>query len=247
MSRYYVPRYSFYLVSALCNGSGCVKVRWHQSGHSDSYERCCSAYLPWLLPNISAVCCIPVTVMRFYIGCSCKCPHLQGLLDFDQVVLHITYDQDSWSENGMKRHPAINPEPLEHTHTPPSPGQMRKWVWKCFVNYKVLNRCEGLYGEYHMWSRQKCWHGPWHLSPFPALRLCDSLALKIQDQALELLAESGNADDYLNSSLFLLSFVRKAGCVREEMHRRGTARKAAQGHLQPSLPLPRLSWLLSSS
>ena len=86
------------------------------------------------------------------------------------------------------------------------------------------------------------------VSPFPALRLCESLALKIQDQALELLlAESGNADDYLSSSLFLLSFVRKAGCVREEMHRRSTARKAAQGHLQPSLPLPHLSWLLSSS
>ena len=36
--------------------------------------------------------------MRLCIDSSYKCPHLDDLLDFDQVVLHITYDQDSWSE-----------------------------------------------------------------------------------------------------------------------------------------------------
>lgn len=67
MSKDYVPRY-FYLVSALYNGFGCVKERWHQSGQSDSCERCYSTYLPCRLPNISAIGCIPVTVMRFCIG-----------------------------------------------------------------------------------------------------------------------------------------------------------------------------------
>lgn len=33
MSKDYVPRY-FYLVSALYNGFGCVKERWHQSGQT---------------------------------------------------------------------------------------------------------------------------------------------------------------------------------------------------------------------
>ena len=53
-----------------------------------------------LLPNISVVGCTPVTIMRLCIDSSCKCPHLGDLLDFDQVVLHITYNQDSWSEMG---------------------------------------------------------------------------------------------------------------------------------------------------
>ena len=53
-----------------------------------------------LLPNISVVGCTPVTIMRLCIDSSCKCPHLDDLLDFDQVVLHITYNQDSWSEMG---------------------------------------------------------------------------------------------------------------------------------------------------
>lgn len=85
------------------------------------------------------------------------------------------------------------------------------------------------------------------VSPPLALKLCKSLALKIQDQTFEPLPKSGNAHDYSTSSLFLLSFVRKTGCVREEMHRRSTTRQAAQGCLQPSLILPPLSWLLSSS
>ena len=55
-----------------------------------------------LLPNISVVGCTPVTIMRLCIDSSCKCPHLDDLLDFDQVVLHITYNQDSWSEMGWR-------------------------------------------------------------------------------------------------------------------------------------------------
>lgn len=51
-----------------------------------------------------------------------------------------------------------------------------------------------------------------------ALNLCKSLALKIQDQTFEPLPKSGNAHDYSTSSLFLFSFVRKTGCVREQMH-----------------------------
>lgn len=41
----------------------------------------------------------------------------------------------------------------------------------------------------------------WTANRFPKLRLCESLAEKIQDQALELSSESRNADDYSTSSL----------------------------------------------
>lgn len=74
----------------------------------------------------------------------------------------------------------------------------------------------------------------WTVSPFPGLRLCESLVQKNQGQALELLAESRNTDNYSTSSLFLLNFVRKSGCVKEEMHRRSIPMKTAQGHMQPS-------------
>ena len=42
------------------------------------------------------------------------------------------------------------------------------------------------------------------VSPPLALKLCKSLALKIQDQTFEPLPKSGNAHDYSTSSLFLL-------------------------------------------
>lgn len=75
--------------------------------------------------------------------------------------------------------------------------------------------------------------------------MCVSLAEKSQDQALELSCESRNADDYSTSSLLPFEPCVKAGCVREEMHRRGIPVEKAQGRLQPSLP--HLSWLQSSA
>ena len=77
-----------------------------------------------LLPNISVVGCTPVTIMRLCIDSSCKCPHLGDLLDFDQVVLHITYNQDSWSEMGWRGIQQAIQIPLS-THIPYLP--QGKW------------------------------------------------------------------------------------------------------------------------
>lgn len=78
----------------------------------------------------------------------------------------------------------------------------------------------------------------WTVSRLPRLRSCEVVAWKNQDQALEFLPESGNADDIQLHLGFLLSFMRKAGWIREEMHRRSTPMKTAQGCLQTSPPLP---------
>lgn len=135
-------------------------------------------------------------------------------LDFDQVVLHITYNQDSWSEM-MKRHPTSNPDPWS-THIPYLP--QGKWdECESALNYKVLNQCERLMVTItcDLDRSVSAAHG---IVSLPlALNLCKLPTLKIQDQTWNY-HPSLEMHTIIQSSLFLFSFVRKTGCVREQMH-----------------------------